>query len=138
MLAPSKIYAVKTKAAPVCKNTKIFRPYLKNLNISNPIAYAIRLNNNTIPTICEYSMNLSLGFRPLIISYSVNNACPPSRAGIGNTFINASRILKIAVNDQKLSQSHSEGKTLAMLTTLPKLSCIFTSFEVNNNSRLRI
>jgi hypothetical protein len=83
-------------------------------------------------------MNLSLGFRPLIISYSVNNACPPSRAGIGNTFINARRILKIAVNDQKLSQSHSEGKTLAMLTTLPKLSCIFTSFDVNNNFRLRI
>src|SRR5580658_7057867 len=99
-------------------------PYRNMRNISNPIAYAISPNNNTIPTICEYSMNLSLGFRPLIISYKVNNACPPSSAGIGNTFINASRILKIAVNDQKLSQSHSAGKTLAMPNTLVKLSCI--------------
>jgi len=114
------------------------RSYLNILKISNPSAYAIRLNNSTIPTICAYSMNLSLGLRPLIISTSVNNACPPSRAGIGNTFINASRMLKIAVNDQKLSQSHSLGKTLAILTTLPRLSWTFTSFEVNNNFRLRI
>src|SRR5580658_550719 len=113
-------------------------PYRNMRNISNPMAYAISPNNNTIPTICEYSMNLSLGFRPLIISYNVNNACPPSNAGIGSTFINASRILKIAVSVQKLSQSHTDGKTLAILTTLPRLSCIFTSFDVNSNLRLWI
>ena len=149
MLTPSKIYAVKTRhprSAKIRKNSHPRQPfpgrlpshrrrdpphpYLKNLKISNPIAYAIRPNNNTIPTICEYSTNLSLGLRPLIISISVNKAWPPSRAGIGSTFIKASRILKIAVKDQKLSQSHSEGNTLAMVPqTLPRLSCTLTSLR---------
>ena len=107
MLTPSKIYAVKTRhpqnsgtvasiaqtahRRPVCKDTKNSPrltsgatvapirppPYLNNRKISNPSAYAIRLNNNTIPTICEYSMNLSLGFRPLIISYQRKQRMPP-------------------------------------------------------------
>src|SRR3982751_3645320 len=112
--------------------------FLNILNISSPSAYAINANNNIIPTICAYSINLSLGFLPVTISTNVNNACPPSSAGIGNTFIKASRMLNIAVNVQKLCQSHTGGNTFVMLITLPSESSGFTSLEVNNSFRFRI
>ena len=80
------------------------------------------LINKTIPTICAYSMNLSLGLRPVIISTNVNRACPPSSAGMGNIFMKARIIEKIPVNVQNLSQSQILGNVLPMLITLPKLS----------------
>jgi len=40
----------------------------KNLQKSNPKAYAISPNSRIIPTIWAYSMNLSPGLRPVIIS----------------------------------------------------------------------
>ena len=88
MLTPSKSYAVKTNTPPEKEamgfevwgvgnhkpHTSNLIPYLnKNLQKSNPNAYAINPNNRIIPTICAYSMNLSEGLRPLIISYKVNS-----------------------------------------------------------------
>ena len=42
--------------------------YLNNRHTSSPNAYSIRANSSTMPTIWAYSMNLSLGLRPVIIS----------------------------------------------------------------------
>ena len=55
------------------------------------------------PTIWAYSINLSLGFLPLTISYNKNITCPPSKAGIGNRFIKAKMIEIKAVLAQKPS-----------------------------------
>src|SRR5262245_5208957 len=81
-------------------------------------------------------MNLSLGLRPLTISYTVNRACPPSRPGTGKIFMNASMIEKTAVSIQKLCQSHSEGKMPPILITLPKESLALISFDVKICLRL--
>jgi hypothetical protein len=48
--------------------------HLKILEISNPIAYAIKPSSKTIPAICAYSINFSLGLLRVIISTMVNNA----------------------------------------------------------------
>ena len=74
-------------------------------NQSFPFAYNIRPSKRTIPTTCAYSKNLSLGFLPVIISIRVNNAWPPSNAGMGNKFIKANMIDNNAVILQKCSQS---------------------------------
>ena len=80
-------------------------------NQSFPFAKSIKASSKTMPTICAYSKNLSLGFLPVIISTSVNTTCPPSNAGIGNKFINASTIDKKPVILQNASHCpHSVGK----------------------------
>src|SRR5678809_657210 len=60
-----------------------------------------------MPAICAYSKNFSLGLRRVIISYKVNITCPPSKAGIGNKFMNARTIDKNAVIVQNASHLHS-------------------------------
>src|SRR5688500_9590382 len=94
--------------------------YLKiYIQKSSPSAYAITPSNSTIPTIWAYSINLSPGLRPVIISYKVNNTCPPSKAGIGNIFIKASTILNSAVIDQKRSQSQQAPNMAPILKNQP-------------------
>jgi len=44
---------------------------------------------------------------------------PPSSAGMGSMFMNARMMEKMAVRVQKRSQSHTPGKVLPMLITLP-------------------
>src|SRR5690554_6229432 len=86
--------------------------YLKALKISFPLAKsskAIRMKN---PTIWALSINFSLGFFRVIISYNKNITCPPSRAGIGSRFIIPSIIERNAVTFQKYSQDQTSGKTL--------------------------
>ena len=73
----------------------------------------------TMPIICTRSMNLSLGFRPVIISKSKNNKWPPSSAGIGRMFIKARMTEIKAVIDQKLYQSHCAGNKLAIVPKPP-------------------
>ena len=48
------------------------------------------MSSRTIPTICAYSRNFSLGLRRVIISYRVKSTCPPSNAGMGSRFMKAS------------------------------------------------
>ena len=84
----------------------------------------------TKPAIVAYSMNLSLGLRPVIISYNKNITCPPSKAGIGNKFINAKIKDKIAVILQNLCQSQVSENILAIEPKPPKLSEAFT-YPVN-------
>ena len=67
---------------------------LNSLKISFPFAKSSRVINRIKPTTCAYSKNLSPGFLPVIIFQSVNTTCPPSRAVIGNKFINPSMIDK--------------------------------------------
>src|SRR5688572_92718 len=88
-------------------------------NQSFPLAYNISNNSKTMPATCAYSMNFSLGFLPLTISYKVNMTCPPSNAGIGRRFIKASMMDKNAVIFQNASQLHSVGKTEPMALKPP-------------------
>ena len=69
--------------------------------------------------ICTRSMNLSLGLRPVIISKRRNIKWPPSKAGMGRMFMNASMMERKAVILQKSYQFHSEGKRLPMVTKPP-------------------
>ena len=66
-----------------------------------------------------YSINLSLGFLPLNISYKTNITCPPSSAGIGRRFIKARIIERSAVDSQNLCQSHDAGKIFPMVPKPP-------------------
>ena len=62
--------------------------------MSLPKARNISPKISIMPISCITIRNLSLGFRPVIISYKVNTICPPSRAGIGSRFMTA-RIMEI-------------------------------------------
>jgi hypothetical protein len=69
------IKALQIKAFIIYRNKKIriqvkkINPnYLNKRQMSRPKAYSIKPRSNTMPTICAYSMNLSLGLRPVIIS----------------------------------------------------------------------
>lgn len=76
---------------------------------SLPLAKRINASNKKKPTIWAYSKNLSLGLRPVTISYSKNITCPPSRAGIGKRFNTANIMDKKAVVFQKISQFQESG-----------------------------
>jgi hypothetical protein len=73
-----------------------------------------------IPAVWAYSIAFSLGFLFVIISYNRKITCPPSNAGIGRIFINASTIEKNAVMFQNLNQSHSGEKTLPKVINPPR------------------
>ena len=73
----------------------------------------------------DTSMNLSLGFLPETISYIRNITCPPSKAGIGNTFIKAKIIEISAVDSQKPFQSHFAGKILPIVPKPPSCDAPF-------------
>ena len=89
--------------------------------MSLPLAYISRVNKNNIPAICAYSINFSFGLRREMISYNVNIICPPSKAGIGRKFINASATDRNAVISQKLSQFQLSGNRLPMAPKPPML-----------------
>ena len=93
---------------------------------------------SSIPAIWAYSMNLSLGLRPVIISYNVNSTCPPSRAGIGKMFMKASTMLKRAVIPQKRSQSQEAENMFPMLRKLPRESLALTSLDVKSSLKFWI
>src|SRR5690606_13987029 len=84
-----------------------------------PLAYKSNAINIKKPTICAYSKNFSLGFLPVIISYSKNITCPPSNAGMGSIFIKAKIIDKKAVESQNPCQSQESGKSLAIVPNPP-------------------
>ena len=73
----------------------------------------------SMPIICARSRNLSLGCLPVIISASRNSACPPSSAGIGKMFMNASMIERNAVINQNSCQSQVAGKRLPIDANIP-------------------
>ena len=72
-----------------------------------------------MPMIWVTYRKLSLGLRPVNISYRVNKMCPPSRAGIGMRFITPSMIDSRAMMLRKLYQSHIGGKICPMEMKLP-------------------
>ena len=88
--------------------------------MSFPLAKSSSAISKKKPTICAYSKNLSPGFLPVIISHKVNTTCPPSKAGIGNKFINPNMIDKNAVMFQNVCQLNSEGKILPIEINPPK------------------
>jgi hypothetical protein len=88
--------------------------------ISFAFAKINKPNNNTIPVTCAYSINLSPGFLPVIISYIRNNTCPPSNAGIGRMFIIAKIIDRNAVRFQNACQSQVPGKILPIVINPPR------------------
>ena len=70
--------------------------------MSFPNARNIKAKIRSIPIVWVIMRNLSLGFRPVMISYSVNTIWPPSSAGIGRRFITASMMESIAMMLRKL------------------------------------
>ena len=86
---------------------------------SFPLANSIKASNKKKPTICAYSKNLSLGFRPEIISYNKNITCPPSNAGIGSKFNTPNIMDKKAVVPQNISQFQNSGKSPPMAAKPP-------------------
>ena len=77
--------------------------------MSLPNARNISPKMSIIPMICVTYRKLSLGLRPVNISYRVNSMCPPSRAGIGMRFITPNMIDSRAMMLRKLYQSHEDG-----------------------------
>src|SRR5690606_1792773 len=94
--------------------------YLKShLYTSFPLANNNRAIKRKKPTIWAYSKNLSLGLRPVTISYNRKVTCPPSRAGMGRMFKKANMMDIKAVVDQKAGQFHESGKRLPMAPKPP-------------------
>ena len=83
------------------------------------IAYAISSRRKLMPIFSAISMNFSLGFLRVITSATRKSACPPSRAGMGRTFIKASMSDINAVSSQKRCQSHVVGKSEPMAPNEP-------------------
>jgi hypothetical protein len=69
--------------------------HLKSLKISFPFSKSNKIISRIKPTTCAYFRNLCPGFLSVIISQSANTICRPSKAGIGNEFINPSTIGKM-------------------------------------------
>ena len=82
--------------------------------MSFPLANRTKAIKIKKPTVCAYSINLSLGLRPEIISYNKNITCPPSKAGIGNKLSTPNIIDKKAVILQNVCQSQKSGNTFSM------------------------
>ena len=93
--------------------------------MSFPLANKTKAINKKNPAIWANSINLSLGLRPLIISYNKNITCPPSSAGIGKIFIKAKIIDISAVVYQKLVQSQVSGNRPPMAPKPPTCEAPF-------------
>src|SRR5574344_351280 len=96
--------------------------HLNNFMMSLPLAKISKANTRINPTVSAISMNLSLGFLRVMISYRRNNMNPPSRAGMGSMFMMAKAMERKAVSDQKLAQSNLSGKILPIEMNPPTLS----------------
>ena len=86
--------------------------------MSFPKVKAIKVSKIIIPKVCTLSAAFMLNVFPVIISTMVNNACPPSKPGIGNKFMKAKPIENKAVKFQINSQFHVSGRRRAIPTGL--------------------
>ena len=90
-----------------------------HLNMSLRLATIISRNKTPMPMYSAQIIKFSLGLRRVIISYSKNSTCPPSRAGMGKMFMKARMMLRKAVMSQNMCQSHTGGNMLPMAPKPP-------------------